>query len=269
MNPVEQIREYVRQIARKVKKEQKLALKEEMKLRRYVRKLLTEIEEASPHDSTGVNVLEDLLKTIVPILQSNYKRLTSDIEQRKSFRAHIINSVQNLLATEAVYFGASKKNQTAAPAGQTEITEQDEEMPVDPNVPDDPAFIDIDKDKKQKQAKQKQPSGEDAFVEIEGEDPTGRGFALQAFNKIQKQILESYSLLGKDEDRETFYDYLITNLKLYFDKFEADLTKGSMKEPTTDAYEQQKQKMDASYGQEEAGAEEVEPELGSEEEETA
>jgi len=268
MNPVEQIRLYVREVARKIKKEQKQTLKEEMKLRKYVRKLLMEVEEVSPHDSTGVNVLEDLLKTIIPILQSNYKLLTSDLEQRQSFRQHIINSVQNLLATESVYFGAGKKAQPAQ-GDNTELTEQDEEMPVDDATPNDPAFIDIDREKKQKQAKEQQPSPEDAFVEIEGEDATGRGFALQTFNKIQKQILQSYSLLGKDEDRETFYDYLITNLKLYFDKFEADLKKGKMKEPTTDAYEQQKQKI-ASYGSsEEMGAEEAGQEVGSEEEVTA
>ena len=33
------------------------------------------------------------------------------------------------------------------------------------------------------------------------------------------------------EDQELFYDYLIANLKLYFDKFEEELS-GSLDEPT-------------------------------------
>jgi hypothetical protein len=36
-----------------------------------------------------------------------------------------------------------------------------------------------------------------------------------------------------------FYDYLLTNLKLYFDKFEGELA-GSEAEPTTDEYEAEK-----------------------------
>lgn len=249
MNQVQKIREYVRNIARKIKSEQKMHLKEEVKLRKYVRKLLREIEEISPHDSTGINVLEDLLKTIVPILQSNYKRLTSDLEQRESFRAHIITSVQNLLATESIYFSAGKKSANA-PGQEEDLQEQGEEEQniSDDSVPDDPAFIDINKDKKIKQSKEKEPKPEDAFVSLEDEDSTGRGFALQAFNKIQKQILEAYSLLGKEEDREVFYDYLITNLKLYFDLFENDLKKHIKNEPTTDAYEKEKQRINSYSG---------------------
>ena len=44
--------------------------------------------------------------------------------------------------------------------------------------------------------------------------------------------------LGNEEDRAVFYDYLITNLKLHFDKFERQLST-KLGEPTTDAYEQE------------------------------
>ena len=37
-----------------------------------------------------------------------------------------------------------------------------------------------------------------------------------------------------------FYDYLITNLKLYFDRFEEDLSMSLPQEPTTDTYEETK-----------------------------
>jgi hypothetical protein len=266
MNSNDKIRQLVGTIARKIKSEQKLQLKEEMKLRRHIRKMLREIEEVSPHESTGVNVLEDLLKTIVPILEASYKRLTSDEQQRSSFRSHILRAVQNLLSTESIYFrhdragGNKAKANVNAPAAVNEAEEEKDKS----NVEDDPAFIDIEKEKKAKEAEQSQPKPEDAFAPIVGEDPTGRGFALRAFQKIQKQILDSYSLLGKDEDREVFYDYLITNLKLYFDKFEDELHK-SLDEPTTPEYEEEKKKKVSMLGGSLEEPEQPEPKLGEEE----
>ena len=43
------------------------------------------------------------------------------------------------------------------------------------------------------------------------------------------------------KDKETFYDYLITNIKLYFDKFESELDP-DIEEPTNNAYETAKDK---------------------------
>ena len=39
-------------------------------------------------------------------------------------------------------------------------------------------------------------------------------------------------------DKEIFTEYLITNLKLYFDKFEDEL-KSTVEEPTSQSYQQQ------------------------------
>jgi len=72
---------------------------------------------------------------------------------------------------------------------------------------------------------------------IPGEDETGRNVAYSSYNKVEKNILDSYDVLSNEEDRETFYDYLITNLKLYFDKFEDEL-QTSVEEPTTPEYEE-------------------------------
>lgn len=225
------IREGIKRI--KAKKYAKEIL-EEAFLRKTIRKLITE-EEDVPHRSTGINVLEDLLKKIIPVLETDYKQLTSDKSQRDSFRAHIINATQNSLAP-------SKASEDAATEKALEqITESiEEEIKVhvgdeakdefkDPQA--DPEFIDIDK-----------PESPDEELEdfaIEGEDETGRNFAARTFEKIDKQIQESYDLLANDEDRELFYDYLITNLKLYFDKFEDEL-QANLPEPTTQEYEQQK-----------------------------
>ena len=53
--------------------------------------------DPTPNKSTGINVLEDLLKKIVPVLETDYKSMTTDPEQRKSFRAHIIQAIINTL----------------------------------------------------------------------------------------------------------------------------------------------------------------------------
>jgi hypothetical protein len=65
---------------------------------------------------------------------------------------------------------------------------------------------------------------------------TGRNMALRSFKKIRQNILDSYDVLADDEDREIFYDYLITNVKLYFDRFEEELSP-NVTEPTTPEYE--------------------------------
>ena len=52
---------------------------------------------------------------------------------------------------------------------------------------------------------------------------TGRNFASITFNKVEKQIIDAFESLANEADRNLFYDYLLTNLKLYFDKFEEEL----------------------------------------------
>ena len=60
--------------------------------------------------------------------------------------------------------------------------------------------------------------------------------AYESFKKIESNIIDSYELLSDAEDQELFYDYLIANLKLYFDKFEGELA-SSVDEPTNAAYD--------------------------------
>ena len=83
---------------------------------------------------------------------------------------------------------------------------------------------------------------------------TGRNVAYSAFKKIENNIIDAYELLSNTEDQELFYDYLIANLKLYFDKFESELAP-EVEEPTNQAY-------DTAKTEEEPG-----PEAGPEAEE--
>ena len=219
----------------------------ETKLRSVIRKLIKEDAEKNPHRSTGINVLEDLLKKIVPQLEQDYKKLTTDAEQRESFRTHVINAVQNALAPSKASAEASDK-QISIDEEEGDITMSVGEEPADSESPDEEAFIDIDGGSGEDEL-----SDEESFaVGAEG-DETGRNMAFTAFERIEKSIIDSYGLLANDEDRELFYDYLLTNLKLYFDKFEDELA-SVLPEPTTPEYEDEKdsQEQDNEEGEEAA-----------------
>ena len=193
-NEEKTLRENIRHMIRYVKQKRS---NEEEQLRSVIRAFCgDEIQQLSerqvadnaptPNKSTGINVLEDLLKKIIPVLETDYKLLTTDDQQRESFRAHIISAVVSTLT------------------------------PVETNT----------------------KAGEEA-AEGETHDETGRNMAYQTFKKLETSVIDSYELLSNAEDQELFYDYLIANLKLYFDKFEGELS-DSVAEPTNQAYDMAK-----------------------------
>ena len=56
------------------------------------------------------------------------------------------------------------------------------------------------------------------------------------FKAVEKQIVDAYDMLADEEDKDVFYDYLLTNMMLYFDKFEDEL-QADLPDVTTDEYE--------------------------------
>ena len=236
------LRQYVRQ--RLVEKQNKL-LAEENQLRMVVRKLLIEAEATDevPAESTGINVLADLLKKIIPTLEDGYKNLTTDKEQRDSYRSHIVNAVKRTIAPVDAQEKAAKKegmeyfyNKTLLEKIAINVGDDEEPEEVEGE------FIDI--------ADADAVEGEE--FGLEGEDETGRNFAASDFERIEKQIVDAYTMLGNDEDKKQFYDYLLTNLMLYFDKFEDELQE-TLPQTTTPEYEEAK----AEEGEEEAEGDEA------------
>ena len=246
-----QIREAISVVKKKRLIEQKNRKLEEAILREFISKLIeAETTDAAPHSSTGINVLEDLLKKIIPQLEDEYKKLTTDPQQRESFRAHVINATQNALApTKAIDDVDPEEAEKEIDISLEEEEAGAIEMDVggDPadieGSPDEEQFIDIDGAQEPEE-----PSEEEKFG-VEGEDETGRNMAFMAFQKVEKSIVDAYNILNNDEDRELFYDYLLTNLKLYFDKFEDELA-SILPEPTNQEYEDEKdsQEDDAEEG---------------------
>lgn len=232
------LREQIKKIIESAASVQQNRLLQENKLRKVIRKLIKEESDTTPHASTGINVLEDLLKKVIPTLETDYKQLTSEKNQRDSFRAHIINAVQNTLAPTQATEDAGKAlpglDEILSEEGS--LDEADIDVTVDdPETPDENEFIDIEK----------KPSDDQELEDfgLPGKDETGRNFAAKTFDKVGKQIEDAYRMLASDEDRELFYDYLLTNLKLYFDKFEDEL-QTSLPEPTTPEYEKEKDNTD-------------------------
>jgi len=227
-------------------------LSEEIKLRNILQDIILEVA-TDPHESTGLNKLDVLLKNIIPVLEEAYKSLTTSEDQRLSFRAHILHAIRNALAP--VDAADSAAEETAPEEGPLNEQEEDEDqspgvVTVDIDAPPEDKFIDINPEEKE------ETDPLDDFG-IDGEDETGRNVAYETFQKIEKQIVEAYKLLGNDEDREVFYDYLLTNVKLYFDTFETDLKK-KLGEPTTPEYEKEKDELETSV-------EDIPGDLGDEE----
>ena len=115
----------------------------------------------------------------------------------------------------------------------------DEEIDIE--IGDDDKFIDIrsDADKKAEEEDAAPDEREEFGSGVDG-DQTGRNMAYESFKKIESSVIDSYELLSNPEDQELFYDYLIANLKLYFDKFESELA-GQVEEPTNQAYDAAKE----------------------------
>jgi hypothetical protein len=80
--------------------------------------------------------------------------------------------------------------------------------------------------------------------------------AYQSYKKVESNIIDSYELLANPEDQELFFDYLIANLKLYFEKFEEELA-SELPEPTNQAYDMAKQEQPADQ----AGPDDIELDL--------
>jgi len=252
------LRENIRQMIRFVKQKRTTQARlDEQKLRGIIQKLIEveELKEALPDDkptpnkSTGINVLEDLLKKIIPQLEIDFRQLTTSDDQRKSYRAHIINAVINTLTPTTVNTKAS---------GGEEVEELAEEVDIEIGSEDDEKFIDIrtDAEKAEEEEEEEADPKEEFGAGVAG-DETGRNMAFQSFNKVEGSVIDAYELLSDPEDQELFYDYLIANLKLYFDKFESELAT-SVEEPTNQAYETAKEEAP------EEGGEELAPEGGEE-----
>ena len=205
------------------------SLIEETRLRKYVRNLLIEAATEDPtvdvHSNTGINTLKSLLKNtnVLTTLREVYKTLTTSDLQRKSFRAHIIKWITDTLAPIRLNDKASIEEQV--------------DVNIDTDPSDNEKFITADDGEVQDQVPEESQEEENNMTSIEGEDTTGRNKAEKVYPTIEKSIIDYYAELDNEDDMEMYYDYLIANIKLYFDKWESEMSATPPQEPTNDEYE--------------------------------
>ena len=257
------IREVIR---KKIKRAFNERRNHEQQLRIMIRQLIKEgdISDIHPHRSTAINILEDVLKKAVPTLRTDYKRLTTAKSQRESFRSHILKAVKDALAPSLVNWKYLSGQEGAGgllsePPSEDVVADADLDVeddglddldPVDDNedISDEldqleEVNIEIDTESEPDENKKvpvesdDEPDEQEEFGSgLEEMDETGRNMAFTTFRKISQYILDAYDTLADAKDKEVFVDYLITNLKLYFDKFEDEL-QNSVDEPDSPEYE--------------------------------
>ena len=238
------LRDFIRRAIKvRAKNKKESRIWEEFELRSIIRKLLKEADtDKIQHRSTGINVLEDLLKKIIPVLEQDYKMMTTNSDQRKSFAAHIVAATEKSLAPASANKEAGDDDEKFI--GIDEIEDINEiEVEIGDRPEDNDAFIDIED-------KEEDDEEEGNVEDLGDEDKTGLNFAQSTFDKIEKQIIDAFSLLSNEEDQNLFEEYLLTNLKLYFDKFESELDP-DVAEPTTQSYEDEKEELETEEGEEE------------------
>jgi len=273
------LRENIRKAIRLVRDKRQETLTEETQLRNIIRTLMNEEDSATegPTMNTGGNALDQMLLNTNTLseLEKAYKTLTTSVEQRESFRAHIINAVVKALGIERVSGLPNATEDDEMGGEEAEAFEALQEA-VKGLFEAELAVGDTPEEEVEAAAPKlgQEPEEDEDPLESEREefatgvevddtmDKTGRNYALDAWNKVEKNVVEAYANLGNEEDRKQYYDYLITNLKLYFDQWESEL-EGSPEEPTTPEYEQEKETEGGMEGGEEMGMEPA-PEEGEE-----
>lgn len=191
-----------------------------------------------PHNNTGLNVLEKLLKKIIPTLEDAYKSLTTSQEQRLSYRLHVLNGLKNILMPEE---SNSKADNATTPLKEKVSVAVKPTGKPGFGQPNPSKLIDVDgRFAPKKKTKEEEAAEELKKNTIPGTDLTGRNFALDTIKQISSSVLEAYESLSQQEDKDMFYDYLITNCKLYFNRFEEELSSssGQLQEPTTPSGQQ-------------------------------
>lgn len=255
-------------------KEQRMMALHEKKIRSIIRGIL--LKEASDvnfevtSQSTGINILAKAIKQISGILYKAYLTMTTSKSQRESFRAHILRNVVDLFirvdllsdtdeAKEGEESIEKAKSAESTPLLKAPEGVEDEEVPqeleeeIDIDVKDDedvdavqpkqtqkaePNFAEMEKEQEKELGKQVK---EKEFIQLPGEDPTGRNIAMETFPLISSAIAENYAILSLQKDKEDYKNYMLANLKAYFDQYEQKIA-ASVSEPYSAEYEKVKDK---------------------------
>ena len=238
--------EYIRnKIRSKIQEEVRSEEEQELKLRLVIREIIKEAKEnANPHPNTGINKLRDSFRKAKATIKSKFQQLTTDPEQRATFRSHLLNAFEKLFQE---LDGLNAKGlpeeepqgdemDLQAPPGDVEGDEptDDVESQIDAilkevkiDLGDDVEIADTEGDDQTKKdfAKKEKENEEKANLnpEIEKGDTTGRNQAFDTFRLVQSYFSDAYLDLDNEDDKKMFKDWCLYNMKLLLDNYEAQL----------------------------------------------
>jgi len=212
---------------------------EEQKLRKVIRRLIQEKEvdadtKPVPYKSTAMNVLTDVLNVILPIIKTNQRKLTTDPEERQSFREHMLQTFKDFFDTlESRQVVGPEEEPETVPETEPEMELEEafmEEEKIDIEVgdtPEDDAEIvpDFEKEKPKKKGKKEEEDDEFEDFKIVGRNTTGARVAFDAINSSNAydSIEKGYKLFDKPEDKEEYRNYFLYNIDLWMVKYEKEL----------------------------------------------
>tara|TARA_R100000152_G_C6780753_1_gene213950 strand:- start:2465 stop:3223 length:759 start_codon:yes stop_codon:yes gene_type:complete len=184
---------------------------EETKLRNIIRKMISEAKKVPKWESYGKNNLDVMfMKTnFLDALETGYKALTTTREQRESYKNHIIQNVKKTLNLEKA------KEIPGDQSNNIDLSEQE-----DLNVTLGGGEL---MGLKPEEEKKKEEDGALDDFKVEGDDYSGLREAYEAFNLVQDTLLKFWKKMDLDEDKDVFYDNMLEQLNLYFDKWEGEL----------------------------------------------
>tara|TARA_R110000824_G_scaffold3106_2_gene14250 strand:- start:13778 stop:14485 length:708 start_codon:yes stop_codon:yes gene_type:complete len=199
---------------------------EEHMLRDVIKQMITEAKpnEMKVHDETGMNYLENLFSNtnFLEELKGGFAALTTDIRQRNSFASHVLNAMEGLLARDTLNRREDDEARVEKPTPSTlKATPGEAGMSsIDVNITD----------KKEEKPKKKEEEGP-GFKLLPGMDETGGEAAMRTWKVINPLIQNELVRLRNPKDEDIFKEYLVKNVKLYFEEWGSAATAKSSMTP--------------------------------------
>ena len=197
-------------------------LLENYKLHNYIAKIIKEVKSTNPkpYSNTGINVLAELLKNIVPIIEQRYAILQTSEEQQNSFKTNLLSAYNrefdmlagNRSAKNTVTLGAENDIESELDRELSEESEFDDSFRSEEEPKED--FTDL-----VPPSSESEESGEKDSFKLADTDQTGADAAFDIYKATKNQIGESYMSLHDSTDLKLFKDYFFKNLEKYFDQF--------------------------------------------------
>ena len=230
------LRKYIRKAITVVKERRKnKALNEEKKLRGLIRKLINEAKpDVKRWPTYGMNVLDSMFlnTNFLSQLKDSYMSLTTTVDQRESFKNHIIEHTKMALNAEKAK--EKEGDQTSELSEEITLTVDDEVTPDqlmgEPETPPSPEA------EREQGIESFKISGLDfdqsgvieAFDVWEGRKGTSKG-------GLKNILLGYWGKLTLDKDKDEFYDNLLEQLNLRFNEWSTDME--SMEDQETETPE--------------------------------